>query len=86
MKAHKCHLGKSRCKKELTPWAPIGGNAPALGIGPTRGVFEGGGGWAPLAVVGVQEWSINRVLMSGFERGFLQSWCCQLRLKVPKEK
>jgi len=44
MKAHKCHLGKSRCKKELTPWAPIGGNAPALGIGPTRGVFEGGGG------------------------------------------
>jgi len=44
LKAHKCHLGKSRCKKELTPWAPIGGNAPALGIGPTRGVFEGGGG------------------------------------------
>lgn len=38
----------------LTPGAPTGGKAPALGIGPTRGLFVGGGGRAPL-VGGVQE-------------------------------
>lgn len=32
----------------LTLWLPIGGNAPALGIGPTRGLFVGGGGRDPL--------------------------------------
>lgn len=44
------HIGR---RKILTPWAPIGGNAPALGIGPTRGLFVGGGR-DPLAV-GEQE-------------------------------
>ena len=34
--------------KLLTLWEPIGGNAPALGMGPTRGLFVGGGGRAPL--------------------------------------
>ena len=68
---------------QLTPWAPIGGKAPAFGIGPTRGLFVGGGR-DPLAF-GVHEWSINSVLISGFGRGFLQSWCCQLRLKFKRE-
>lgn len=58
----------------------MGGKAPALGIGPTRGLLVGGGGLAPF-VVGVHEWSVKRVLMSGFGRGFLQSWCCQFKLK-----
>lgn len=40
-------------RRILTPWAPIGGNAPAFGIGPTRGLFVGGGR-DPLAV-GEQE-------------------------------
>lgn len=64
----------------LTLWAPMGGKAPALGIGPTRGLLVGGGGLAPF-VVGLHEWSVKRVLMSGFGRGFLQSWCCQFKLK-----
>lgn len=54
-----CHREREKkrlkeCSHTLTPWAPIGGNAPALGIGPTRGLFVGGGR-DPLAAVGLQE-------------------------------
>ena len=62
----------------LTPWAPIGGNEPAFGIGPTRGLFVGE---QDLLAVGLQEWSVKSVFMSGFGRGFLQSWCYQFKLK-----
>lgn len=38
----------------LTLWAPIGGKAPAIGTGPTRGLLVGGGARAfPLLVAQV---------------------------------
>jgi hypothetical protein len=72
---------KSKCPITAihTAWAPIGGNPADLGIGPTIGPLAGGGALAPL-VGAAQEWSVKSVLMSGFGLGFLQSWCCQLRL------
>lgn len=49
----------------------MGGNAPALGMGPTRGLLVGGGARDPL--LGVHVWSVKSVLISGLGRGFLQS-------------
>lgn len=63
-----------------TPCAPKGGKPPALGSGPSNGLFAGDGARAPFGCP--HEWSTNKVLISGFGLGFLQSWCCQFKLHI----
>ena len=74
MKNHKTKQSPSK----LTPCAPKGGKAAAFGTDPIKGLVTGDGALAPLGCP--QLWSTNKVLMSGFGLGFLQSWCCQFKL------
>jgi len=69
--------------QEPTPCAPSGGNPPAFGKDPSNGLLAGEGARAPFGCP--HEWSTKSVFISGFGRGFLQSWCCQFRLQL-KEK
>ena len=63
---------------KLTPCALMGGKAAAFGTAPNKGLVTGDGALAPLGCP--QLWSTNKVFMSGFGLGFLQSWCCQFKL------
>lgn len=54
-----------------TPWAPIGGKPPTLGIEPIIGLATGEGARAPFGCP--QAWSTKSVFISGLGFGFLHS-------------